>query len=63
MLKRVKWLFSILAVLFILSGYYLLLGAGVNEPFEYLVRRVEIGIILTIVGAVMILVYIFLKNR
>ncbi len=50
-------------MLFVASGYYLLLSAGVNEPFESLVRRVEIGIISTLAGAVMMLIYIFLRKR
>lgn len=53
----------LLAVISIVSGYYLLLSTSPDLPLDYVTRRTMWGIILTLIGGILAMVHIFRRSK
>jgi len=57
-LKKIIKIIGIGGVLLILCGYYLL-GVSPDAEFDVVIRRSRAGIALTLIGAIMVLLYMW----
>lgn len=54
---------GLLGLVFVVSGYYLLFHVPLDAPPDALVRRAITGEVLSIIGALLIILHIILRTR